>query len=259
MEGCKENDENISVNDYQNLHVAVGWKIIDDKQIEIALKHSMFISCAKQENQVIGMARIVGDFGRHGVLTDVIVLPQFQKMGVGRKLIEDLMGQVQDFVNKRDEFLVEFTPTPENIGFYQKCGFKNEPSKMYGMYKWFKNQNVYQEGCKKHFMNLNDSPFKMIKSGQKKIEMRLFDEKRQKIKVGDIIIFQNKVTEERLWCRVKGLHRFDNFTSLYKAFDKDVLGYKKGENADPSDMGQYYSKEQQAKFGVLGIEIEVMK
>ena len=35
---------NISVNDYQKLHIAVGWKMIDDKQIEIALKHSMFIS-----------------------------------------------------------------------------------------------------------------------------------------------------------------------------------------------------------------------
>ena len=94
------------------------------------------------------------------------------------------MGQVQDFVNKRDEFLVEFTPTPENIGFYQKCGFKNEPSKMYGMYKWFKNQNIYQEGCKKHFMNLNNSPFKMIKSGQKRLKCVCLMRKDKRLRLG---------------------------------------------------------------------------
>ena len=38
-------------------------------------------------------------------------------------------------------------------------------------------------------MNLHKAPFQMIKSGAKTIELRLYDEKRKKIKAGDIIEF----------------------------------------------------------------------
>ena len=47
-----------------------------------------------------------------------------------------------------------------------------------------------------HNMKLNPYPFEMIKSGQKTIELRLLDEKRQLIKVGDTIVFTNTSTNE---------------------------------------------------------------
>ena len=36
------------------------------------------------------------------------------------------------------------------------------------------------------------------------------------------------------------------------------MGYKKDEEANPKDMEQYYPQEEQAKYGVVGIEIEVI-
>lgn len=45
-----------------------------------------------------------------------------------------------------------------------------------------------------HPMKLNPAPFEMIKSGQKTVEFRLLDEKRQRIKEGDRIVFTNTVT-----------------------------------------------------------------
>ena len=44
-----------------------------------------------------------------------------------------------------------------------------------------------------HYMNLNNRPFQLIKNGSKSVEMRLYDEKRAKIKVGDQISFTNLV------------------------------------------------------------------
>ena len=44
----------------------------------------------------------------------------------------------------------------------------------------------------KHYLNLWPNPFKMIKLGIKTIEMRLNDEKRSLIKIGDFIEFENK-------------------------------------------------------------------
>ena len=64
-------------------------------------------------------------------------------------------------------------------------------------------------------MKLNPAPFEMIKSGQKTIELRLYDEKRQLVNIGDEIVFTNTVTGETLQTKVLKLHRFDSFVDLY--------------------------------------------
>ena len=108
-------------------------------------------------------------------------------------------------------------------------------------------------------MKLNPAPFEMIKSGQKTIELRLFDEKRQIINVGDEIIFTNTVTGEKLNTVVVKLHRFDTFDELYQSLPLLQCGYTRDniDKATPTDMEQYYSVEEQKKYGVLGIELDV--
>lgn len=111
-----------------------------------------------------------------------------------------------------------------------------------------------------HYLKLNDKPFEAIKFGNKKIEMRLLDEKRQKIKVGDNIEFSKRDnSEEKILVAVKALHIFKNFQQLYQEFDKSDLGYRKEETADYRDMQEYYSLEQQHRYGVVGIEIELLE
>lgn len=110
----------------------------------------------------------------------------------------------------------------------------------------------------RHEMKLNNSPFVSIKNKTKTIELRLNDDKRQKINVGDEIEFINNMTSEKLLVDVVNLHKFDSFSELYKHFDKILLGYDENELADAKDMEEYYSKEEQEKYGVLGIEIKVV-
>lgn len=109
-----------------------------------------------------------------------------------------------------------------------------------------------------HEMRLHNSPFNLIKSGTKTIELRLNDEKRSLIKVGDKIEFTNRVTEEKIMVEVINLHKYNSFSELYKHFDKVSMGYREDEEADPKDMEQYYSKDEQDKYGVLGIEIKLI-
>lgn len=108
-----------------------------------------------------------------------------------------------------------------------------------------------------HEMKLHSSPFEMIKSGKKTIELRLYDEKRQLIKEGDGITFTNTSSGEKMSATVKKLHRFDSFEELYKTLPLLECGYTAEDidNAQPSDMEQYYSVEQQKKYSVVGIEI----
>ena len=108
-----------------------------------------------------------------------------------------------------------------------------------------------------HTMKLHPSPFEMIKSGQKTIELRLFDEKRRKIQAGDSILFTNTVSGETLKKTVRALHRFDSFDELYKSLPLLQCGYTVNDidSAKPSDMERYYSIEEQNKYGVVGIEL----
>ena len=54
------------------------------------------------------------------------------------------------------------------------------------------------------------------------------------------------------------MHIYSNFADLYRDYDKVSLGYKNDEVAKPEDMEQYYTKEEQEKYGVVGIEIQLV-
>ena len=107
-------------------------------------------------------------------------------------------------------------------------------------------------------MKLQHAPFLAIKSGRKKIEMRLYDEKRSLIKVGDTVEFTDTETGEQLVCAVVNLYLYSTFEQLYANHTKEEIGYFEGELADPKDMLAYYPKEEQEKYGVVGIEIQLV-
>ena len=104
-------------------------------------------------------------------------------------------------------------------------------------------------------MKLNNEPFNLIKNGTKTVELRLNDEKRKLFNIGDEIEFTNITNGEKLFVDIINLHKYPSFEELYKHFDKVEMGYNKDEPAESKDMEAYYSKEEQDKYGVLGIEI----
>lgn len=114
---------------------------------------------------------------------------------------------------------------------------------------------------KNHTMNLKPSPFKMIREGNKTIELRLYDEKRKMISVGDVITFTNTIdSNDTLCARVIDLYIFNSFNELYKNLPLMECGYTKEDIdiASPCDMEKYYSKEMQQQYGVVGIKISLI-
>ncbi len=107
-----------------------------------------------------------------------------------------------------------------------------------------------------HKMKLNEDPFERIKDGTKTVEFRLFDEKRQQIKVGDQIEF-SKLPElnEKLLVDVVELYREVTFEKLFKKLYKDDEEIKRKTKA----MYEIYSPENEKIYGVLGIKISLKK
>lgn len=105
-------------------------------------------------------------------------------------------------------------------------------------------------------MKLWPDSYEAIKSKTKTIEMRLNDEMRSLVKVGDKIKFINTSSKEEILCSVTNIFHYQTFEELYEHHDKISIGYAEEENADPKDMLNYYSSENIFKYGVISIELE---
>lgn len=110
-----------------------------------------------------------------------------------------------------------------------------------------------------HEMKLQSKYYDFIKYGTKRIELRLFDEKRSLLKIGDKIKFLKEPDlRESFEAKVIGLLRYDSFSNLFKDFDISILADKSMTKDELLDVLQeFYTEEKQKEYGVLGIRIEI--
>ena len=112
-----------------------------------------------------------------------------------------------------------------------------------------------------HELKLLPKYYDYILNGTKRIELRLYDEKRRKIKIGDKICFlKESDLKESFVVNVVGLLRYNSFSDLFNDFDISILA----DNAMTKEellnvLSEFYTKEKQEKYGVLGIRIELEK
>lgn len=108
-----------------------------------------------------------------------------------------------------------------------------------------------------HTMKLQSVPFGKVVRGEKIIESRLFDEKRQLIDIGDLIEFsQHDDPERTAKTRVRALYRYDSFEKLFSDFPPESFGGTSKEFL-LTEISRFYSEEEQEKYGVVGIRIEL--
>ncbi|NHJ39299.1 GNAT family N-acetyltransferase [Candidatus Hodarchaeum mangrovi] len=121
-----------TVEEYQYLRNAVGWSKVNDAAVDISLKNSLYSVCLYYNNQIIGMGRIIGDTGIYYYIQDVMVLPHFQRKGLGKKIMNLII-----------KYLIENVDSTAFIGlmaakgfwkFYENYGFQKRASDAPGMF-----------------------------------------------------------------------------------------------------------------------------
>ena len=65
------------------------------EQAELAMKNTLFRVSVFDGGKIVGMARMLGDLGLDYFIKDVVVRPEYQKMGIGRLLIDELLNFVR--------------------------------------------------------------------------------------------------------------------------------------------------------------------
>ena len=111
-----------------------------------------------------------------------------------------------------------------------------------------------------HELKLQPKYYNFILNGSKRIEIRLFDEKRSIIKIGDTIKFlKEPELEESFEVKVVDLLRYDSFEDMFKDFDITILADESMTKEELIGvLEQFYTKEKQEQYGVLGIRIELI-
>ncbi len=109
-----------------------------------------------------------------------------------------------------------------------------------------------------HQMKLATVPYNNIASGKKVIESRLFDEKRQQISIGDTIGFsENDKPENIVHATVTGLLQYRTFKELFADHEPSLFG-EESRDFLLNQIKKFYSDEDEQKYGVIGIRLQLL-
>jgi len=118
----------LTAEQFNALAESVGWGQPTIKQVEIALKNSLYTACVIEGNKVIAMGRMVGDNSMSYFIKELVVVPKYQGKGIGKLLINDMLSFIKEKTPKGWKFCVELMSASGKEAFYEKFGFESRPS-----------------------------------------------------------------------------------------------------------------------------------
>ena len=115
-------ESSVSVDDVLPLYQAVGWTNYTNQpqMLEQALSHSLAIYLARDGEKIVGLVRLVGDGFSSVFVQELIVLPSYQRQGIGSALMK------QALADYKDAYQVQLATdeSEKTLGFYRSLGFE---------------------------------------------------------------------------------------------------------------------------------------
>ena len=124
----------ISREEYLELRNSTDWIDVSGEVVEKALSNDLYSICVTHEGKTVGVARIIGDGAIYYYIQDLIVLPEYQKMGVGRLLMEHIEKYLQNKAPKGA--FIGLMAAENTTGFYENFGYIVRPGQKPGMFKY---------------------------------------------------------------------------------------------------------------------------
>ena len=115
-------ERSVSINDVLHLYQAVGWTNYTNQpqMLEQALSHSLTTYLARDGEEIVGLMRLVGDGFSSVFVQDLIVLPSYQRQGIGSNLMKEALADYKDAY----QIQLATEQTEKNLGFYRSLGFE---------------------------------------------------------------------------------------------------------------------------------------
>ena len=105
------------------LYAAVGWTNYTQRpeMLRRAFAGSLCTLCAYDGGRIAGIVRAVGDGASVLCVQDLLVLPEYQRRGLGSRLLRELLARYPDVY----QTMLLTDDTPEHAAFYEHAGFTN--------------------------------------------------------------------------------------------------------------------------------------
>ena len=122
----------ISAEDCNKLRNSAGWPQMHPDQIKTGLENSVFIVAAKDGETTVGMARLVSDGGYVVFVVDVLVLPEYQRKGIGKTMMGKIMEYIRGKLSEGYCIQVDLMAAKGKEDFYERFGFIKRPNDNFG-------------------------------------------------------------------------------------------------------------------------------
>ncbi|MBE6046991.1 MAG: GNAT family N-acetyltransferase [Clostridium sp.] len=122
----------ISIHEFIELRKSVGLSELSEQQVNKMLNNSIYSLLIKDGKRAVGMGRLVGDGAYVYYLQNINVRPEYQKLGIGALIINNLLDFVKKDKIQGTSVMVLLMSSKNSEGFYKKFGFRARPNENEG-------------------------------------------------------------------------------------------------------------------------------
>ncbi len=112
---------------FLDLYASVDWELPCKEQVEAALQNTLITFTAYEDNQAVGMVRLLGDGGMSFYVKDFAVIPNRQRQGIGSALMSAIREYIISHIQPGWAVSLELISTKEAVSFYKRQGFEERP------------------------------------------------------------------------------------------------------------------------------------
>ena len=128
----------LTAEQFNALRISVDWSPVELTLAQKGLEHTAFLIVANSDNEPVGMARVITDYGYQVLIADVIVQPEYQGKGIGTEMMKRVMAYINNSVAPGQGKAVTLNAAKGREGFYKQFGFFERPTDKFGagMTQW---------------------------------------------------------------------------------------------------------------------------
>lgn len=131
-------DEAPTLEEYKEMRRAVNFMVLSDRIAGNALSNAFHITTVRDNGRAIGMIRVLSDGSYANFITDVMVIPEYQKQGIGRELMRRTVEFMKSTLEPGETIVLYLMSAIGKEEFYKQFGFRERPNEVWGagMSQW---------------------------------------------------------------------------------------------------------------------------
>lgn len=131
-------DEAPTLEEYKDMRRAVNFMVLSDRIARNALNNAFHITTVRDGGRAIGMIRVLSDGSYANFITDVMVIPEYQGLGIGSEMMRRTVEYMKSTLEPGETIVLYLMSAIGKEEFYKKFGFRTRPNEDWGagMSQW---------------------------------------------------------------------------------------------------------------------------